>query len=221
MKNIYIIGNWKSNKSSSQTVEWFEKIAHKKDLIAKDAFKKTVICVPYLFLPLAKSLIGKYALDIHLAAQDISPFGEGAYTGAINGKQLSEYCSFVIIGHSERRQNFAETDEVLAKKVTMALANGLTPIFCVKDSETSIPAGVKIVAYEPLFAIGTGQADTPDNAERVALEIANKGIENIIYGGSVTGENVRSFTEKDHIAGVLPGKSSLDADSFVNIILNS
>jgi triosephosphate isomerase (TIM) len=154
---------------------------------------------------------------------DISPFDEGAYTGEINGNQIREFADYVIIGHSERRKNFAETDEMLSQKVQRAIECSLTPIFCVQGSDTPIPDGVTLVAYEPIFAIGTGNPDTPENAEAVIKTIKEKNpsVKYVLYGGSVTPEGVGGFTQKPLIDGVLVGGASLLSDKFVQIIKNS
>ncbi|MBI2622753.1 MAG: triosephosphate isomerase [Candidatus Levybacteria bacterium] len=141
----------------------------------------------------------------------------------MNGKQMKEFADFVIIGHSERRQNFKETDEMLVKKVQMVQKYLLTPIFCIQNEDTFIPEGVKIVAYEPVEAIGTGNPDTPENAEKVARVIKNthKDVMYVLYGGSVTSANISGFTKMPSIDGALVGGASLDAKEFTKIIQNA
>jgi triosephosphate isomerase len=133
---------------------------------------------------------------------------------------LAKVVEYAIIGHSERRQNFGETDEELKEKVDKARASDIMPIFCVQNENTQVPPGVKIVAYEPVEAIGTGNPDSPENAQKVAAAIKdkNKEVESVLYGGSVKGENVKSFTSMQDISGVLVGGASLDPDSFLSII---
>lgn len=223
MKKLFIIGNWKSYKTSDETKEWFQEIDNCKLTI--DNEKEVILCVPFTLLPLAKSLIDQYNLSIKLGAQNISPFDEGKYTGEINGKQIAEFAQYVIIGHSERRQNFSENEEMIQKKLEQAAKYGLTPIVCVSEVSQVDSLSVNgsfIIAYEPLFAIGSGQADSPENAEKVSAEIQTK-VENIsiIYGGSVTSQNVHSFTSMPTISGVLPGGASLNAAEFAAIITNA
>lgn len=227
MKKRYIIGNWKSYKTTQEAKDWFDQIAQRKDVLT-DEEKEIVICVPYTLLELSKSLMQQYSLSMHLGSQNISQFDEGKYTGEVNGKQLQELVTHVIIGHSERRQNFGETNEIVAEKIQKAFAYNLTPIVCVSEIEQvhsipQVPDGRKmIIAYEPLFAIGSGTPDTPENAEKVCSEIQNILPDTgVIYGGSVTGENVNSFTIMNSISGVLPGGASLDPSSFVQIIQNA
>lgn len=206
MKKLFIIGNWKSYKTAAETNDWFQQISNFQFQIANLQDKEIILCVPFTVLSTAKSLIQQYELPIRLGAQDISPFDEGKYTGEINGKQIKEFAEYVIIGHSERRRYFSETDELLAKKVAMAKQYGIVPLFCVEGSDVPVPSGVDIVIYEPITAIGTGNPDTPDDAEKVCKAILEKDHNSFsLYGGSVTSENVRSFTSMPSISGVLPG----------------
>lgn len=126
-----------------------------------------------------------------------------------------------IIGHSERREKFGETDKMVAEKFLLAEAQGIESIVCIQDGQTPVPEGSKIVAYEPVFAIGTGIPDTPDNAEKVASEVKSRmpGL-SILYGGSVTAENCVSFISESNISGLLIGKASLDPQEFLKIIEN-
>ncbi len=227
MKKLFIIGNWKSYKSITETQMWFEEFSKKSQELNLEN-KEAIICVPFTVLPLAKSLIEQYKLPLKLGAQDLSPFDEGKYTGEVNGKQIAELAEYVIIGHSERRKYFAEDEAMINKKIEMALQYKLIPIICVSevtqvDSFTSLSDGKQaIIAYEPLFAIGSGTPDSPENAEKTSAEIQEK-VENesIIYGGSVTSQNVHSFTSMPTISGVLPGGASLDAGEFAAIITNA
>ena len=221
MKQLFIVANWKSNKTSIQVQEWFEKFALYKNQLTGKPQKTMVVCVPFTYLPLAKKFIEKYNLPVHLGAQDLSSFGEGAYTGAINSKQLGEYVGFTIIGHSERRLCFHETDEEIVKKQRIASESGIKTILCVQSAQTQVAEGAEIIAYEPVSAIGTGNPDTPENAASVAKNFLSKNIPFVLYGGSVTPENVKQFTAKDEISGVLVGGASLDPETFFQIINNS
>jgi triosephosphate isomerase len=157
-----------------------------------------------------------------LGAQNVSPFDEGAYTGEVNAKQIKDFVQYVLIGHSERRQNFNETEDMLIKKVDMTLKYGLNPIFLVQNQEDVIPQGVQIVAYDPSFAIGSGTPDTPENADAIAAVIKSKNNNaQVLYGGSVTSENVKSFTAKTNLDGVIVGGASLEAEEFIKIIKNA
>lgn len=181
--------------------------------------KEIVICPPFHHLSFVKSLIIQGQLPFKVGSQDISAFEEGAFTGEVPASLLKEFIEYSIIGHSERRQLLNETEEMLIKKVTMALRDNIMPIYCIQDEKTPIPDGVTIVAYEPVFAIGTGKPDTPENAEQVAITVkADQKVQKVLYGGSVSAENVAHFTAMEHIDGVLVGKASLLADTFVPLI---
>lgn len=219
MKKLYIVANWKSNKTILQAKKWFQGLKIK-DLRLKN--KEIVICSSFTSLPILKSLIMNHKSSIKLGAQNVSPFDEGAYTGEVNAKQIKEFAEFVIIGHSERRKNFLESDEMLFKKAEFAKQYGLTPIFCVQGTETQIPSNSTIIAYEPINAIGTGHPDTAEAAEEVASFFKkNHNVQYLLYGGSVTSKNVKGFTQMSSIDGVLVGGASLDAQEFYAIIQNA
>jgi len=238
MKKLFIIGNWKSYKTAEETREWFEKFSIFNFQFSMNdqnhnIQKEVILCVPYTVLSLAKSLLDQYQLPIKLGAQNISPFDEGKYTGEVNGKQIKEFADYVIIGHSERRKYFGETEDVVGQKIARAISYELTPIVCVSEVSQMQSAKIKmqndsakcknmIIAFEPLFAIGSGTPDSPENAERVAATIVQE-VPNfpVIYGGSVTSQNVHSFTSMPAISGVLPGGASLDAAEFAAIITNA
>lgn len=222
MKRLFIVANWKSNKTETEAKDWFQIISSVSwtDQISN---KEIVVCPSFTLLHEVKSLITNYQLPITIGAQDISSFTESSYTGEINGRQIKEFADYVIIGHSERRSNFLESDDMLIKKIEMAESCGLSPIFCVQDENTVIPGGVKIVAYEPLFAIGTGNPDSSENANIVAGKIKNKNktVQYVLYGGSVISKNVNSFTQMSNVDGILVGSASLDASEFLAIIKNA
>jgi len=222
MKNTFIIGNWKSHKTSKEATEWFEKLAtlFKEETLSYEN-KTIILCPPFHLLPLVSSLIHEHQLPLQLGAQDVSPFEVGAYTGEVAASQLREYVDYVIIGHSERRKYFGESDEVVAQKTKQALGAGITPLVCVQSIDTTVPHGVSMIAYEPVFAIGTGNADTPEDAEKVLQTFKDKGMQITLYGGSVNPENVASFMKESAVDGVLPGTDSLDPDLFFHIIQNS
>lgn len=221
MKKLFIVANWKSYKTEAETLTWLEEFMKEYQAVVKEN-TEVVVCPPFTALSVMKESVLNSRLTLHIGAQDISPFGEGAYTGEVNAKQLQEFCSYVIIGHSERRNYFNESDEMLEKKVQMAETSGITPIYCVQGKDTSVPNGVKIVAYEPVFAIGTGQPDTPENANEVAKQIKDsKNVPYVLYGGSVKPENITSFIAMEHIDGVLIGGASLHADAFAEMIKNA
>lgn len=220
MKQLFIIGNWKSNKTVAETIEWLRFMKDKKSDVASLQNKTLIVCVPFTLLYTVSSYIKEYALSIKVGAQDISPFDEGAYTGEINGKQLKEFADYVIIGHSERRRYFQENDDVLGKKVILAKHYGLEPIYCVPDKTSDIPSGLSFVAYEPLDAISTSGAHPilPEEANAAAGKISVENqITHPLYGGSVTPENVNRYSAMHSIHGFLIGGASLDPAAFLSL----
>ncbi|MFH0863568.1 MAG: triose-phosphate isomerase family protein [Candidatus Gottesmanbacteria bacterium] len=224
MKKIFIVGNWKSNKTVEEAEEWFKQVASSKQQVESNI--ETVICPPFTCLPIFCSLLTINCLlpNFTLGAQDVSPFPDGAYTGEISARMLKDLgVRYVMIGHSERRKYFKEDDQLLANKVKEVLDSGLIPIYCVQGPTTPIPEGVKIILYEPSGAIGTGIAGSPQEANEIAKTLREiSGSDTIIlYGGSVSSENVSSFCQQKNINGVAVGNASLDPNKFLEIIKNA
>lgn len=233
MKKLFIVANWKSNKTKSEALQWFQELSTLNSQLLTLIGKEIIVCPPFTLLATFNETITKLQLPLKLGAQDISPFNEGPYTGEVNGRQIKEFADYVLVGHSERRRYFGEDEKMINKKLEMATKNGLTPILCISSIEQILnsqfpasPAGGSIlnlvVAYEPVFAIGTGNPDTPKNADNIARVIKEKNdVASVLYGGSVTAENVKSFTTMPSIDGVLVGTASLDSHEFLQIITNS
>jgi triosephosphate isomerase len=220
MKSLIIAGNWKSNKTTADALRWLQDF--KNHIASIPTYITVVLCVPFTLLYTVKEKIRGYSLPFMLGAQNVSPFPEGAETGEESARMVHDLADWVIIGHSERRKNFSETDEILAKKVEQAKGAGLKIIYCVPDDSTGIPSGVDVVAYEPVWAIGTGKTDTPENANSVITNIKAKSqVPTVIYGGSVTAANVASFVSQPAIDGVLPGGESLDPEKFAALLMNA
>lgn len=223
-KTIWIIANWKSNKTIAEALDWVEKVGPN---IPKKDNLKVVICPTFSCLSQLKKIIQVNNYPIMLGSQDLSPFGNGAYTGEESASLLKGLISLSIVGHSERRKNFTETDEMVTKKVAQAIDNKIIPLVCVQGEGTPIPSNCQMVAYEPIWAIstgltntpGVGKADTPEDANKVAGVLKQKhGDElEVIYGGSVNSQNVESFVTQENLSGVLVGNASLDALEFIKI----
>ncbi len=216
MKNIWIIANWKSNKNISEALDWVAKVGPQ--IPQKDNLK-VVICPTFSCLSEIKQIIKVNNFPLMLGSQDLSPFGIGAYTGEESAPLLKELVDLSILGHSERRKNFHEDDEMIAKKVQQALVNKIIPLVCLQGSEISVPKGCKLVAYEPITAIGTGNPDTPENANLIAKKIKQQYGEDleVLYGGSVSSQNILGFINQPDISGVLVGNASLNAEEFIKI----
>ncbi|MBI4035594.1 triosephosphate isomerase [Candidatus Daviesbacteria bacterium] len=216
MKNIWIIANWKSNKAIAEALDWIAQVGPQ---IPKKDELKVVVCPTFSALSEVKKAITVGNFPILVGAQDLSPFGTGAYTGEEPASILNQLVEFSLIGHSERRKNFGETDEVITKKVQQALENNIIPLVCVQDGGSLVPQNCKLVAYEPVWAIGSGTPDTPENANSVALKLKQKYDQDleVLYGGSITAENVKGFIAQENISGVLVGNASLDSSEFIKI----
>lgn len=217
MKNLWIVANWKSNKTVAEALEWVEIVGSK---VEKKDNLKVVVCPTFDVIPDVKKAIlaGQYGMLV--GAQDLSPFGVGAYTGEEPALLLKQYVELSILGHSERRQNFGETDEMVAEKVIRAHENGIIPLVCVQGQDALVPKDCRLVAYEPIFAIGTGNPDTPENASKVAENLRQRyGLDiEVLYGGSVTSANAKGFIAQEYINGLLIGKASLDPQEFISIL---
>lgn len=202
----------------SESLEWVSVVGPK---LNKREDLQVVLAPRFSALSELKKEIKSSNYPIMLASQDLSSFGGGAYTGEEPAQLLKELVEMSIIGHSERRENFRETDETVSQKFEQAVKNGIEGVVCVQDANTLIPEGCKIAAYEPVFAIGTGIADTPENANKVGEKFKSKvpGI-SVLYGGSVTADNCQSFTSLENMHGLLIGKASLDPQEFIKIVEN-
>ena len=246
----FIAGNWKMNLDHLQSIAFVQKLAWSlKDARHDFGSAEVAVFPPFTDLRSVQTLISADKLELAFGAQDLSAHDSGAYTGEISGAFLKALdCSYVIIGHSERRTLHNETDEVVAAKVDAALRHGLVPVICVGETAedlelhgaSAVPvaqlraalAGVSgavdiVVAYEPVWAIGSGQAATPDQAEQVAAKLRETLVEllgddvaaatRILYGGSVKAANIASFMREPNVDGALVGGASLDLDEFASI----
>ena len=245
-KNL-MVGNWKMNATHLEAIQMVQKLSYRLD--PKDFDRvEVVVCPPFTALRSVQTVIEADHLLIRLGAQHTHWEDAGAYTGEVSAPMLAKLAvSHVICGHSERRQHFGETDETVNRRARAILRNGLTPIVCVgetleeRESERTEQvvvsqldgglAGVKgdelenaVIAYEPVWAIGTGRNATPDDAGAVCelirtrlAESADADAIRILYGGSVNAGNIKALMAKRHIDGALVGGASLDPDSFASI----
>ena len=250
MRRIVVAGNWKMNKNLSEGVNLISEL--KNELSGKKLNADVIVCPPFVSLDTAKELVKDSVIG--LGAQNMHFEESGAFTGEISADMLKSVgCTYVILGHSERRTIFNESDEVINKKVKKALAEGLKPIFCFGETleereggitnkivEEQIRGGLEglsktdmdnvILAYEPVWAIGTGKTATPDQAQEVhafirnlltdlfGSEVSEKTV--IQYGGSVKPENAKELLSQKDIDGALVGGACLKADSFAAIALS-
>lgn len=218
----YVIGNWKSNKSEEEVKIWLKEFA---GAVAQNSQVKIIIAPPFPFLRLAANTADQVT-NLELAVQDLSPFPAGSYTGAISTHNLEGLgVKYAIVGHSERRRYFKETNQDVANKVERCLEAEITPIVCVDDDYISSQAfAIKkeyltkcMVAYEALGAIGSGQSTPVDKVKKVYGQIEQEfGSVKLIYGGSVTSQNVVDYLAISD--GVLVGEASLKIESFLGLI---
>lgn len=246
-RKYLIAGNWKMNKTPAEAAELAQEVI---SLSPEQTDVSVVLCPPFTALDAVSKIIE--GSHLQLGAQNMHPQLEGAYTGEISSVMLRDlYCTFVILGHSERRQYFGETNALINEKTLAALNSNLKPIVCVGESleereqektlevvETQVREALKdvetdkaenvVIAYEPIWAIGTGKTATPQMAQEVHLAIrrilaelfdtvtANK--IRILYGGSMKPENASELLDQEDIDGGLIGGASLKAKSFIKLV---
>jgi triosephosphate isomerase len=246
-----IAGNWKMNLNHLEAIALVQKLAfalNDKDFDVTDV----AVLPPFTDIRSVQTMVDGDHLRIKYGAQDLSPFDSGAYTGDISGVMLAKLgCSFVTVGHSERREHHGETDEVVNAKVLACYRNGLTPILCVGESldvrregghvahcsaalrgaladVTAAQATSIVVAYEPIWAIGTGEVATPDDAQEVCAALratmsslytaAVGNAVRMLYGGSVKPDNIAGIMAQADVDGALVGGASLQPEDFVRIV---
>jgi triosephosphate isomerase (TIM) len=245
-------GNWKMNLNHQEAVVLVQKLAWTLDDKQHDYGKVEVVVVPpFTDIRSVQTVVDGDRLKIRYGAQDVSTQDEGAYTGDISAGMLSKLgCSYVVVGHSERREHHAEDDATVNAKAHKAVAAGMTPIVCVGEGLDVRQAGrhvehtleqldgslagfdakqvaALVVAYEPVWAIGTGEVATPDDAQEVCAAIRARvsetlgdeagGAVRILYGGSVKAANVAGIMQQPDVDGALVGGASLQADEFGGI----
>jgi triosephosphate isomerase (TIM) len=228
---MLIAGNWKMFKGPAETAQFCSALRERE----LSPSVEVVVCPPFVSLAVAVQLLA--GTDIAVAAQNVHWGTEGAFTGEISAPMLREVGVYgAIVGHSERRQYFGETDEAVAKRARAALDAGLSVIACIGETEAEREAGETeavlrrqvsvleadeqlVVAYEPVWAIGTGKTATPELAQEAHALIKSLLDVPVLYGGSVKPENAGELLAQPDVDGALVGGASLDVDSFASICL--
>jgi triosephosphate isomerase (TIM) len=246
-----IAGNWKMNLNHLEAIALVQKLAL---TLPEKYFAKVEVAVlpPFTALRSVQTVVAGEKLLVRYGAQDLSPKDSGAYTGDVSGPMLAKLgCRYVVVGHSERRQYHYEDDALINAKVAAALANGIIPILCIgegleiREASGHVPHccdqldaaldGLKaeqvesiVIAYEPIWAIGTGQTATPENAQEVCGAVRARVAEKfgptagdrvrILYGGSVKADNVAGIMAQPDVDGALVGGASINADEFAQIV---
>lgn len=228
-KNMkYLIGNWKANKTTHEAKLWIKKVRPQRAHFSKNL--KVILCPSYIHLPLFKNEFP----ELTLGCQDLSPYGDGAYTGQVTARMLESLVEFTILGHSERYRYFEETFALVALKATQALEFRITPIIALnKDNWLKQANALKqptikksIIMYEPPEAIsqqvgpiGRGEAAPLEEVKEMIKRIKQEiNASTVIYGGSVKSRNIKDFLKEPLIDGVLPGSASLNADEWLKMI---
>jgi triosephosphate isomerase len=244
-------GNWKMNQNHLEAIALVQKLAF--TLSDKDFTRAEVaVLPPFTDLRSVQTLVEGDRLRISYGAQDLSPYDKGAYTGDVSGPMLAKLgCDYVLAGHSERRQHHHEDDELVNSKVKAAFRNEITPILCVGetlevrqqgqqvdhcvgqvtrglDGLSAEQVASMVIAYEPIWAIGTGEVASPDDAQEACAAIRQcvsavhdhetAGSLRILYGGSVKSDNVTPIMDQPDVNGALVGGASLDAAEFARIV---
>ncbi len=219
MKNKLLALNWKSNKTKIEAKDWLVETSG----IEIPEGLQVVVFPPFTLLDVMNGYVRVNSLPLKIGAQDVSPFEKGAYTGEVSAEQIKEFSEYVLIGHSERRSNLKEDVEIISKKVDQALSQGLKVVVCVSslDELSGLKPEGLVIAYEPIEAIGTGNATDPTAVEEMAKKIKSMGFKNVIYGGSVNSKNIKTFLDLPSIGGALVGGESLDPKSFESLIRNA
>ncbi len=244
---LIVAGNWKMNKTAAEARELVD--AMSAGLRAFENVER-VLCPPFTSLPLLSEMLADTGIGV--GAQDMHWEEKGAFTGELSPNMVREFCGYVIIGHSERRAYFGETDETVNKKLRAALSHDITPIVCVGETLDeyesnrteevvrrqinlgladidSASASRIIVAYEPIWAIGTGKASSAENANHVHAQVIRPALIELFgedaaqairiqYGGSVNAANASEFFSQSDIDGALVGGASLKPDDFIAIV---
>ena len=251
MRKPLMAGNWKMKLNHLEAIAVAQKLVYSLDDKDYDAVDVAII-PPFTDIRSIQTLIDGDRLRLTYGAQDLSPEASGAFTGDIAGSMLHKLgCTFVLIGHSERRAIHAESDALINRKIKAALANEITPIFCVGEELAiresgahvshvirQVRAGLEgftkpelkkiVIAYEPVWAIGTGKVATPEDAQEVCAAIREE-VENIgsaeiasnmriLYGGSVKSSNIAEIMKKSDVDGALIGGASLDPEELAKIV---
>lgn len=250
MRKDLIVGNWKMNANHLETIQMVQKLSYRLDHSDYERVD-VVVCPPFTALRSAQTVIESDHLSIKLGAQNVEWHDKGAFTGEVSPSMLSKLSvSYVIVGHSERRTLFGETDEIVNNKARAVIAAGMTPILCVGETEEERDASMAeavvgsqvrasvagidsevvasmVVAYEPIWAIGTGRTASADDAGEMCAFVREQlravvgdaaDSTRVLYGGSMNPGNVSGLMAKSDIDGGLVGGASLDPDTFASVV---
>ncbi|MBI3980989.1 triosephosphate isomerase [Candidatus Microgenomates bacterium] len=231
MSEILVVANWKSNKSAEDAKNWLTEFSQLAKSVNPSRPVKVVICPPFIDLPYLSWALTtlKVPFPVELGAQNVSPYGEGSFTGEVSAAQLTGLVNYCLVGHSERRINFHETNQEIYSKINNLVTNKISPILCAQNLEEipqevgKLPAQEILVMFEPAKAIsseGVYKAESPQTVkETVSLWQEKIGEYRYLYGGSVNENNCRELLDSG-IKGFVVGHASLSPSSFLGIIKN-
>src|SRR3989344_6218312 len=219
----YLVANWKAQMTKNDIVQWtyeFSALMHKdseENRTLKSALEKNtlriIICPPFPHIMLTGKLLSDHN-GIYMGAQTVSAKEPGKFTGEVTAATLLEICGYVLIGHSERRSHFQESEEIIRNQIDRANENGIKQILCLRNQEDKLYGGVSMVAYEPVEAIGTGTNASVESVLDFKKSLNISPEISFIYGGSVDEKNISEYIATNEVDGYLVGSASLDPDRF-------
>lgn len=217
----YLIANWKAEITYESATDWlaeFEKFLSQDPNVQSALHAKLlaiVIAPPMPYLQMVKNALETF--DISIAAQSVSNEAHGKFTGEVTAEAVKHFVSHSIVGHSERRIHFGESNDDVAQKVLRCTENSIAPIVCIRDARDIIPENTSMVAYEPTEAIGSGKNENPEDVARMKNTLQLEPNTVFIYGGSVDETNIKEYTATEQINGFLVGTASLHAEQFYKL----
>ncbi len=215
MKKL-VIANWKCFKTIEEGLQWINAVG----LVMPQLENiDVVVCPSFIALDAVSRLVKEKGYALKVGSQTLSSIEQGAFTGEVSAKMLSGIADFALVGHSERRSNFGETNADMEKKLALAKQHRIEPLLLVRSEEDTIPRGTTYFAWEPVKAIGSGSSIDAKTADDMVVHLA-KGRQGLygMYGGSVTPDNVNTYIQSSHLYGVVVGSASLDSSKFLEML---
>ncbi len=215
MKKL-VIANWKCFKTIEEGLQWINAVGPSMPQLDNI---DVVVCPSFIALDAVSRLVKEKGYSLKVGSQTVSSLEQGAFTGEVSAKMLTGVVDFALVGHSERRSNFGETNAEMEKKLTLAKQYSIEPLLLIRGEEDTIPEGTTYFAWEPVNAIGSGSAIDAKTADDMVVHLA-KGRQDLygMYGGSVTSDNVNTYMQSPHLYGVVVGSASLDSSKFLEML---
>lgn len=219
----YVIANWKANMGPSEAKAWCDDFSSKLmagsklNAMFEEGKLTVIVCPPFPLIPLVKEALPQIK-NLYIGCQDISMFEKGSYTGEVTAASVSGMSKYAIIGHSERRQHFNETEEQIALKIGNAMKAAIEPVLCIRGVNDTVHEYAQYIAYEPVDSIGSGNNASLDLVLGVKQKMGIHAPKAFLYGGSVNDANCKVYLDSPEIDGLLIGSASLDSKMFHSII---